>query len=228
MLLSGLTNRHMEYSADDIVQYENDVAACRARPTLYVGQDDTVDCVSTMLQEALSMALQSVMDDVATAIRITRHLDGRIELRDNGPTHNPLEVRDGVSLIELMLTQFAACNDAREINRSYFNFGIVSANALSKHFLFEMTHDGQLWRQEFRCGLPVSAVKSICATNEHFRRICFDPDVAILPNSRISYVGFQSWFAENCTMIDGCDITFCDETLNQTFDVVRNRQITKA
>ena len=174
------------------------------------------------------MALQSAMDGVATEICITRHLDGRIEVRDNGPTHDPQEVRNGLPLIELMLTHFAACTDAREIKRSYFNFGIVSANALSKNFLFETTHDGQLWRQEFRCGIPVSAIKSVCPTNERFRRICFAPEVALLPNSRISYTAFQTWFAENCTIVVGCEITFRDETLDQTFDVVRNRQITKA
>ena len=173
------------------------------------------------------MALQSVIDGVATELHITEHQNRLITIRDNGPTVDPTETRDGLPLVELLLTRFNACRDARSINRSLFNFGIVSTNALSKTFIYETTHDGWLWRQEYQCGVPLSAIERSAKTSDRFRQISFLPDREILPNTRISYDGFQRWFNENCGAIHGCVIYYHDhhdQKTSQTFDVMNGRQ----
>lgn len=213
----------MEYTAKDIVHHESDIAACRSRPSLYVAQTEAVDCVAIMLQEAMSMALQSAIDGIATEIHITEHDNGLVTIRDNGPNLDPTEVRDGLPVVELLLTRFSACKDAKSINRSYFNFGIVTTNALSKSFVYEITHGGWLWRQEYHRGVPLSAIERVSESKECFRQISFLPDDSILPNTRISYDGFQRWFNENCSRIDGCLIYYYDEARNQTFDVIQSR-----
>ncbi len=124
-----------------------------------------------------------------------------ISVRDNGPDLNPHEIRDGLPIVELLLTQSYACKAARMIARSNFNFGIVSTNALSKFFAFEITFVGSVWRQEFRYGIPLSPIVAIRDSSECFRCISFIPDNTVIENTELSYCRFQEWFEERCGII---------------------------
>ncbi|GAB5517655.1 hypothetical protein [Rhodopirellula baltica] len=211
----------MEYSADDITVPATDAIACRLRPGMYVGPVDSDTCVSTMLQEAMCLSLQSVLDGLANEIQITCHRDGSISVRDNGPNLDPSEIRDETPVVELLLTKFHACRDAWDIPRSASNFGIVSTVALSKSFVFESTFNGSLWRQEFRIGIPVSPITHIKKCADVFRRVTFTPDDNIIQNVTLSYSRFQEWFDEYCGMINGCQINYLDEQNETSFEVAK-------
>jgi DNA gyrase subunit B len=187
---------------------------------MYVGPVDSETCVATMLQEAMSMALQSVLDRIATEIQIVNHTNGEISVRDNGPNLDPNEVRDGLPVVELLLTKFYACQDARNITRSNCNFGIVTTNALSKSFVFETTFGGSVWRQNFQCGVPLSPIAQIADCSVDFRNITFMPDDEIIQNTKLSYHHFQVWFNEYCDMIDESTIEFHDETTGESFNMI--------
>jgi len=186
---------------------------------VYVGPVESDFCVATMLQEAMCFALQSALDGIANAIQITKHSDGTVSVWDNGPDLNPHEIRDELPIAELLLTKFIACDAAREIARSNFNFGIVSTNALSKSFIFQTTFDGWIWQQEFQFGIPVSPIRSVRQCDEPFRRIRFSPDTEIIQNAELSYDRFREWFDQYCGMIRGCQIDFKDETGGTTIEM---------
>ncbi len=209
----------MEYSADDLERPPTDTIACRSRPTMYVGPVDSDECVSTMLQEAMCFALQSALDGIADEILITKHQNGAVSIRDNGPDLNPHEIRDGLPVAELLLTRFYACKAAQEIDRSNFNFGVVSTNALSTTFVFQTTFDASVWQQEFQFGVPVSPITSVAQCDDPFRCITFTPDREIIRNTELSYGKFQQWFDKYCVMIRHCQIDFHDEINEATFEV---------
>ena len=186
---------------------------------MYVGPLDSDSCVSTMLQEAMCFALQSALDGIADEIRITKHRNRAVSICDNGPDLNPHEIRDELPVAELLLTKYYACDAARKIDRSNFNFGIVSTNALSKSLVFQTTFDASVWQQEFQFGVPLSPITSIGQCSEPFRCITFTPDVEIIQNTELSYDRFQEWFDKHCGMIRGCQIDFRDETNDTTFEV---------
>ena len=209
----------MEYSADDLELPATDAIACRSRPSMYVGPVDSDECVSIMLQEAMCFALQGALDGITDEIQITKHQNGAVSIRDNGPDLNPHEIRDELPIAELLLTRSYACDAAREIDRSNFNFGIVSTNALSKSFVYQTTFDDSVWQQEFQFGIPLSPIKSIGQHSDRFRCITFVPDTEIILNTELSYDSFREWFDKYCGMIRGCQIDFQDEINDTTFEV---------
>jgi len=186
---------------------------------MYVGPVDSDSCVLTMLQEAMCFALQSALDKIATEIQVTKHKNGAVSIRDNGPDLDPRQMRDELPVVELLLTKFYACDAARNIDRSNFNFGIVSTNALSKTLVFEITFEGSVWRQEFQFGIPVSPIAMIRKFSDVYRCITFTPDTELIQNSELSYHRFQEWFDERCDMIRGCQINFFDEQYGTSFEV---------
>ena len=208
-----------EYSADKIKRFATDALFCRSHPVVCVGPVTSDSCVSTMLQEAMCFSLQSALDGTANKIQITYRRDGAISIQDNGPKLNPNDVRHGIPVVELMLTKFHACKDAKDISRSNFNFGIVVTNALSKHFIFESTFDGSLWRQEFQFGVPLAPIARVSDLSHPHRCITFTPDDEIIQNTASSYQRFQEWYDECCGTITACQIGYHEEQTGASFEV---------
>jgi DNA gyrase subunit B len=216
-----------EYTADDIVHYKSSAIACRARPEFYVGSLDSPQAVSSLLKEAMCMAMASAAGGTTQHIKITRCKDHSLSVWDDGPSLvDPQSDFGGRPAYESIMTMLYAC---REMNkktqgyeigkRGYCIGGIVTTNALSTWLKLDITWEGQHWHQSYTKGEPDKAIEPVGPSANPWRQISFLPDATIFPNIELHLPTFRAWFAKNSCDLGTCKVEWNDLLNNQRLDL---------
>src|SRR5207244_11344846 len=96
---------------------------------------------------------------------VTRRADGPVEVGREGP-RNPARAHPeaGKSTLEVVLTTPHAGgkfdHDTYKVSGGLHGVGVTVVNALSEWLEAEVHREGQVWRQEYRQGLPMGPVRA--------------------------------------------------------------------
>ena len=174
------------------------MTALRTRPEMYVGPLEDPAAINTLLTESLCIALDNATSGCASDIDIAIHADGSASVRDNGPGLNVDIVHDGLTAIEMLLTQIYACREAKrnKVNEALCGVGIVVTNALSSMLKVETVQHGWLWQQCFSCGKAEGPIQKVEPTSQQWQQITFQPDSEIFGSRHLSPDYFADWFAQ--------------------------------
>ncbi|MCY4058782.1 MAG: DNA topoisomerase IV subunit B [Gammaproteobacteria bacterium] len=146
------------YNADSMQLLEG-LEPVRRRPGMYT---DTTR-PNHLLQEVLDNSVDEVLAGFGRNIEVTLHLDGSIEVVDDG-RGLPVDVHSEHKLtgVELALTRLHAGGKFDHDNYNYagglHGVGVSVVNALSKWLVVEVKQNGALHRQRFEGGEPVTAL----------------------------------------------------------------------
>jgi len=166
------------YAADDI-QVLDSVSAVRARPELYVGDVTSSEVVNGLVLEVLCFAVDVKTGGPATRAEIRVLTDDLVEVCNDGPGL-PLgrHPKEGVSLVELILTRLYACRDekARVEHTRWCDKGIAVVNALSAWCVVTVRREGAVWEQRYERGRAVHELerRGRCADTGTTLRFCLD------------------------------------------------------
>jgi DNA gyrase subunit B len=210
----GVPKADVSYTAANIRMLEG-IEAIRLRPGMYIG-DTTLRGLHHLVYEVVDNSIDEAMAGHCRNILVTVHADGSVSILDDGrgipvDTH----VETGKSALEIVLTKAHAGgkfdHDTYKVSGGLHGVGVTVVNALSEWLEAEIHRDGQVWRQDFRQGVPQGPVRAIGTAKATGTKIRFLPDAAIFPVIDFDYDYLEKRLRELAFLNRGVRIRLADE-----------------
>jgi DNA gyrase subunit B len=145
------------YGADDLTHLEG-LDAVRKRPGMYIGSTDSRG-IGHLVNEILDNATDEGVGGHATAVAVTLHADGSVQVDDDGrgiPTD--INAKSGLNGVELVLTRLHAGGkfggSGYKTSGGLHGVGASAVNALSLRFDVTVKRDGKVHEISFQRGVP--------------------------------------------------------------------------
>jgi DNA gyrase subunit B len=145
------------YGADDLTHLEG-LDAVRKRPGMYIGSTDSRG-VNHLANEIIDNATDEGVAGHATAVTVTLHADGSVQVDDDGrgiPTD--INAKSGLNGVELVLTRLHAGGkfggSGYKTSGGLHGVGASAVNALSLRFDVTVKRDGKVHEISFQRGVP--------------------------------------------------------------------------
>jgi len=156
--------KNSDYDGSSIVVLEG-LEPVRKRPAMYIGttaQYGVNHCLNEIIDNSIDEALAGFCKKVEIRIEDNGYMtvidDGRGIPIDKVPKYN-------VSALEMVMTKLHAggkFNDgAYKVSGGLHGVGASVVNALSDHTIVEVRRNKQIYRQEYKRGIPLSPVKKV-------------------------------------------------------------------
>ncbi|CAN5273084.1 DNA topoisomerase (ATP-hydrolyzing) subunit B [soil metagenome] len=187
------TKATSSYTAKDIEVLEG-LQAVRLRPGMYIGSTDARG-LHHLVWEIVDNSIDEAMANQATRIDVSIHVDGKLEVVDDGRGIPVDRHRTGKSALEVIMTELHAGGkfggSGYKVSGGLHGVGASVVNALSSEMRVEVLRDGKLHVQEFVRGAPQGSVKQAGGlveanreldpawTRTHGTRTFFQPDPEI-------------------------------------------------
>ncbi|MBA2265654.1 MAG: DNA topoisomerase (ATP-hydrolyzing) subunit B [Chloroflexi bacterium] len=157
------TKASSSYTAKDIEVLEG-LQAVRLRPGMYIGSTDARG-LHHLVWEIVDNSIDEAMANQATRIDVAIHVDGKLEVVDDGRGIPVDRHRTGKSALEVIMTELHAGGkfggSGYKVSGGLHGVGASVVNALSSEMRVEVLRDGKLHVQEFVRGAPQGPVRQI-------------------------------------------------------------------
>jgi DNA gyrase subunit B len=210
------------YTAENIQVLEG-LEAVRRRPGMYIGTTD-IRGLHHLVYEVVDNSVDEALAGYCDTITVTIHADSRVTVVDNG-RGIPVGIvkATGKSALETVLTVLHAGGKfgggGYKVSGGLHGVGVSVVNALSEHLRAEVRVDGGYYAQEFRRGIPQSAIKKVgrAEPGEHGTTISFLADATIFDSLNYEFGTLAQRFREMCYLTKGLKIRFVDEREDQEY-----------
>lgn len=199
------------YDASSITVLEG-LEPVRRRPAMYVGSTGPAG-VFNLAVEVVQNAVDEALAGHCTAIDVTVHDDGSIEVQDDGRGIPVDDLPSGRSAAEVVLTTLHA--GGKFGTGAYFaagglhGVGVSCVNALSAWLVLTVQRDGGAWRARFERGEVVEPLVRLAAQPDgHGTRIHFAPDPSIFPDPIVPEARLAAWLHAQAFLNEGLAIRY--------------------
>ena len=215
--LGSTTQNHGNngYSGQNIQILEG-LEAVRVRPGMYIGATDQRG-LHHLIQEVVDNSVDEVMAGYADTIQVTIHADGSVTIEDNG-RGIPVEEhhqRPGMSTLEVVMTVLHAGGKfgggGYQISSGLHGVGVSVVNALSEWCQVDVRRDGEVYRQRYEKGTPVSKLSAVGSSDSTGTRTSFLPDLSVMETRDYSFDILAQRFREMAYLNRGMTIGIRDE-----------------
>ncbi len=185
-----ILNGQANYSAQNIQVLEG-LEAVRKRPAMYIG-DISEKGLHHLVYEVVDNSIDESMAGYCTHIEVAINKDGSITVQDNG-RGIPVDMhpKEHKSALEVVMTVLHAGGKfdkgSYKVSGGLHGVGVSCVNALSTKMVTEVFRDGKVYRQEYSCGKPVTAVECVGTTDINGTRQTFWPDGSIFTTTEFKY-----------------------------------------
>jgi topoisomerase-4 subunit B len=183
----------------------------RKRPGMYT---DTTR-PNHLAQEVVDNAVDEAMAGFADYISVTLHVDGSVEVEDNG-RGMPVDVHPEhkISGVELILTRLHA--GAKFSNKEYkfsgglHGVGVSVVNALAERLEVRVKRGGSVYYMEFADGEKLSSLKQVgkLGKKETGTSIKFWPNAKYFDNNKINAVSLAKLLQAKAVLCPGLKVCF--------------------
>ncbi len=202
-----------KYSADNIQVLEG-LEAVRKRPAMYIG-DIGVKGLHHLVYEVIDNSIDEALAGYCSRIDVTILEDGSVNVLDDGrgiPTG--IMEKEKKSALEVVMTVLHAGGkfnkDSYKVSGGLHGVGVSCVNALSEHLSAEIMREGQIFRQEYRKGKPLSTVEVIGSTSKSGTSITFKPDGTIFQTTEYNFEILSARLRELAFLNKGIILTIKD------------------
>ena len=207
------------YSVQDI-QVLDGLEAVRRRPGMYIGSTEQRG-LHHLVYEIVYNSVDEAMAGFCTKIRLRLLPDGVVEVRDNG-RGIPVEVHPatGLSGVETVMTRLHSGakfgGKAYRVSGGLHGVGASVVNALSSWLRVEVRREGKVYRQEYKCGDPVSPLKETGEAEDVGTTVAFCPDGSIFPSLDYDFSVIAERMREMAYLNKALEIALIDERTEST------------
>jgi DNA gyrase subunit B len=172
-----------DYNADQIQVLEG-LEAVRHRPGMYVG-DNGKKGLHHMFREVLDNGVDEALAGHCDRIDVILYKDGSMSSHDNG-RGIPVDIHEkGVSALEVVMTTLHAGGKFGEgggykVSGGLHGVGVSCTNALSKWMETTVQRNGNIYRQRYEQGIPVTALEIVGKSKETGTKQHWLPDPEVL------------------------------------------------
>ncbi len=202
-----------KYSAESL-QVLSGLEPVRRRPGMYT---DTTR-PNHLVQEVVDNSVDEALAGYARQIDVTLFRDGSVEVIDDG-RGMPVDVHPKfkVSGVELILTRLHA---GGKFDKTNYNFsgglhgvGVSVVNALSDWLEVEVRRDGQVYRQRYEHGKPVSKLEVVDTVGKRNTgtRVRFLPEAGYFDSPRISVSRLKHLLKAKAVLCPGLQVALTVE-----------------
>ena len=208
-------NNHEEYNASEIQVLEG-LEAVKRRPGMYIGSTDARG-LHHLVWELVDNAIDEALAGYCTHVEVDIGADNSISVRDNG-RGIPVGYHEkmGKSALEVTLTVLHAGGkfggSGYKVSGGLHGVGLSVVNALSTWLVAEVRRDGQVYRQEYDHGDPVTGVEVVatCEEGDSGTTISYLADGEIFDQVEYSFDTLAGRMRELAFLNKGLKITVTD------------------
>ena len=193
--------------------------AVRKRPGMYIG-DTNVGGLHHMIYEVVDNSIDEAMAGFCSHIEVELTTEGSCIVRDNGrgiPVG--MHPTEKIPTLTVVLTVLHAGGkfdkDTYKVSGGLHGVGVSVVNALSKKLVATVERDGEIYRQEFAKGIPVSDFEVIGKSKKTGTFIEFFPDDEIFEITEFDYETLAKRFKELAYLNPKITIDFKDNRTGQ-------------
>jgi DNA gyrase, B subunit len=179
-----------DYSADSIHVLEG-LEAVRKRPAMYIG-DIGVRGLHHLVYEVIDNSIDEALAGYCFKIDVIIHENNTITVIDDGrgiPTG--IMEKEQKSALEVVMTVLHAGGkfdkDSYKVSGGLHGVGVSCVNALSSHLTATVMRDGNVCKQEYEKGKPVTEVEIIGKSDKSGTIIYFEPDNTIFQSTEFNF-----------------------------------------
>ena len=177
------------YDASSIKVLEG-LDAVRKRPAMYIG-DTGMKGLHHLVWEMVDNSIDEALAGLADRIDVRVHKDGSISVKDNG-RGIPIDMHEsGKPALEVILTKLHSGGKfdkgSYKVSGGLHGVGISCVCALAEVLDVEVSRGGNLYRQSYGRGLPLSELNVIGKSETTGTTMRFKADPQIMESTEFSY-----------------------------------------
>ena len=206
-------NAASNYSAENIQVLEG-LEAVRKRPAMYIG-DISAKGLHHLVYEVVDNSIDESLAGYCSHIEVFINEDNSITVQDNG-RGIPVDwhEKEQRSALEVVMTVLHAGGKfdkgSYKVSGGLHGVGVSCVNALSTHMKTQVFRGGKVYQQEYACGKPLYAVKTVGDADRTGTRQQFWPDRSIFTAHEYSYDILANRMRELAFLNAGITITLTD------------------
>jgi len=180
----------IDYSAESIQVLEG-LEAVRKRPAMYIG-DIGIKGLHHLVYEVIDNSIDEALAGFCSRIEVIIYEDGSVSVADDGrgiPTG--IMEKEKKSALEVVMTVLHAGGkfdkDSYKVSGGLHGVGVSCVNALSAQLTAIVRREGEVFRQVYEKGKPVTAVEVIDKSDKSGTTITFKPDGTIFQTLEFNF-----------------------------------------
>lgn len=202
------------YSAEDITVLEG-LEAVRRRPGMYVGSTGSRG-LHHLVYEVVDNSIDEALAGFCSEVKVVLHRDNSVTVVDNG-RGIPIGRIDEYDCpaVEIVLTRLHAGGKfggrGYRVAGGLHGVGVSVVNALSEWLEVEIKRDGEICRQRYARGKPLTPLETVGKTKETGTLIRFRPDNQIFESCEFDAEVVAQRLKETAYLNRGLKLTLVDE-----------------
>ncbi len=201
------------YGADQIRECKG-LEHIRLRPGMYIRNTDTYG-LHHLVKETVDNSIDEALAGYCDTITVIIRQDGSCSIRDNGRGIPTGMREEGISTVELVMTHPNAGgkfgDGGYEISSGLHGVGLKAVNALSEYASVDVYQNGIHYRQEYKIGVPQTALLELESTTETGTCVTFKPDATIFSTIDFNYDTIRSMLRDFAYLNTGVKLVLEDQ-----------------